>query len=247
MAAASNIQQLILGDEKKWTTFQALHDFSKITSLCLSHQHLHAIPCMLKMYHLKDLDLSHNELAVLAPNRLPSSISKLDLSWNNICEVGKSFKNQFTKTVSSSLANKPHLTDLNLSHNKISKLVDNVFLNSSKIKNLDLSFNFLTRHFSPLAGLHCLEELDFSHNQISSHNELSCLSACLNLRSLDLAENPIVAIGYHANLIMKLLPSKSLTISKSCSNLKTLVLLILKCRNKRTRMVKKLAMAKRRQ
>lgn len=81
-----------LQNKHAWNTYHALTDFSTVTSLDLSNQNFLAIPCLMRVFNLKFLNLSRNQIAVLCPNRLPHRIETLDLSWNEICELSKDVK-----------------------------------------------------------------------------------------------------------------------------------------------------------
>lgn len=81
-----------LQKKQTWGTYHSLADFSNVVSLDLSDKSLLAIPCLLRLFNLRSLNLSNNSISVLNPNRLPPRLEILNLSWNEICELSKEIK-----------------------------------------------------------------------------------------------------------------------------------------------------------
>lgn len=106
----------------------------------------------------------------------------------------------------------PNLRDLTLSNSPISstshisqfpdlstlvlenchlKDIEDVSVIAPQIECLILSHNDIT-DISPLIGLDSLTLLDLSYNAIDSDNAVQIISSCSNLKTLSMAENPII-------------------------------------------------------
>ena len=84
--------------------------------------------------------------------------------------------------------NLPHLTVLNLSHNKISKIPDSLF-GFIHLRLLDLSFNKIDNVPSTISLFHDLRKLDLSHNEISKIP--SSISNLKRLEKLNVSHNKL--------------------------------------------------------
>lgn len=78
-----------LANQLTWSSVHAIADFSNVLSLDLSNQRLTTVPCMLRIFNLKTLNLSNNQISALAPNKLPSRIEGADFSRNLISVVSR--------------------------------------------------------------------------------------------------------------------------------------------------------------
>jgi len=72
-----------------WTTLHATADFSHLTILRLDRLGLVVIPQLMRLYGLKDLSLDCNNIATIAPNRLPHKLEKISLRYNNLCDASR--------------------------------------------------------------------------------------------------------------------------------------------------------------
>ncbi|KAA3478084.1 protein STRUBBELIG-RECEPTOR FAMILY 6-like [Gossypium australe] len=82
---------------------------------------------------LKELDLSHNNLAGDIPYDIPQNLQRLNLAFN-----------QFTGSVPYSINQMHSLQYLNLAHNQLQNQLSDMFGPLSSLSTLDLSFNSLT-------------------------------------------------------------------------------------------------------
>ena len=84
--------------------------------------------------------------------------------------------------------NLPHLTVLNLSHNKICKVPDSLF-GFIHLRLLDLSFNKIDNVPSTISLFHDLRKLDLSHNELSKIP--SSVSNLKRLEKLNVSHNKL--------------------------------------------------------
>ncbi|XP_054031335.1 platelet glycoprotein Ib alpha chain [Dryobates pubescens] len=117
---------------------------NRFTSLALSD--------LVPLAQLRDLDLSHNELAALHTGPLLQTLQELILSHNELQELP-------------TLQGLPSLTHLALAHNRLAALPPGAFRAVSRLQDLDLRGNQL-RTLPPRAfeGLGALKDLDLSDN-----------------------------------------------------------------------------------
>ncbi|KAI5698515.1 hypothetical protein M8J76_015398 [Diaphorina citri] len=130
-----------------------------LTSVDLSHNNIENIPSDdSTMVNIKHLDLSFNPLTPQSINNIlnePKTVRALNLAGTNIENVVH--------------LETPFLQYLNLSHNKIQLLGQNIFDRSTLLEELDLGNNSINSldPFTPLwAKLHNLQTLDLSYNPI---------------------------------------------------------------------------------
>ncbi|KAL1452908.1 hypothetical protein WDU94_007093 [Cyamophila willieti] len=130
-----------------------------LTSVDLSHNNIEHIPSDdSTMVNIKHLDLSFNPLTRESVNNIlnePKTVRALNLAGTNIEEVVH--------------LETPFLQYLNLSHNTIKLLGQNIFDRSTLLEELDLGHNAINSldPFTPLwAKLHNLQTLDLSYNPI---------------------------------------------------------------------------------
>ncbi|KAK6268341.1 hypothetical protein QUC31_012501 [Theobroma cacao] len=82
---------------------------------------------------LKELDMSHNNIAGEIPYNLPPNLQQLNLAFN-----------RFTGSVPYVFHDMPSLQYLNLGHNQLQNQLNDMFAPLSSLSTLDLSFNALT-------------------------------------------------------------------------------------------------------
>ena len=138
------------------------------------------------MSHIRDMDLSHNQLnETLSQHLLPVSnvLRTLDLSFNNLVKLDQK-----------ALFGLPRLRNLNLKGNSIELIKPEAFKGLTRLRNLDLSNNdILELPVTVFRFLSNLETLDLSQNH------LQVISAGLttslhNLHSFTLSSNDIYRI-----------------------------------------------------
>ncbi|KAL7633109.1 UNVERIFIED_CONTAM: hypothetical protein RMT77_016479 [Armadillidium vulgare] len=143
---------------------EALEGLRTLSTLDLSNNRLVALPENVFMHtpNLMYIHVRNNSLTVLAPGlfRGLEYLVKLDLSYN---ELQSEWLTEF------SFQDLIRLVVLDLSHNKISQLNQQVFRDMYSVQELRLSHNQLMSlsgaSFSPCVNLHTL---DLSYNQIES-------------------------------------------------------------------------------
>ncbi|XP_031130969.1 protein STRUBBELIG-RECEPTOR FAMILY 2 [Ipomoea triloba] len=85
------------------------------------------------LQHLKQLELSSNNIQGEIPHDLPHNLTHLILAWNN-----------FSNSIPDSLTSLKHLQQLNLSHNMLSGPLGDFFGSMENLKLMDLSHNNFT-------------------------------------------------------------------------------------------------------
>ena len=130
-------------------------------------------------------------------------VQKLDLSYNNIANIG-------TVSISECLKNNNTLRELNISHNTISNngityIVKGLQTNTT-LQKLDVSNNNLSDYaalvFSDyLKDKNTIQELNISHNKISNNGIISIakgMQANFTLKLLDISHNKVTNDGVRA-------------------------------------------------
>ncbi|KAK8524716.1 hypothetical protein V6N13_015728 [Hibiscus sabdariffa] len=125
---------------------------------------------------LKELDLSHNNLAGDIPYNIPQNLQRLNFEFN-----------QFTGGVPYSISQMLSLQYLNLAHNQLQNALNDMFWSLSSLSTLDLSFNSLTgslpTSFQNLTGI---SSMYLQNNQFSGTIDVL---ANLPLDNLDVSNN----------------------------------------------------------
>lgn len=119
-----------------------------------------------------------------------SGLYTIDLGWNrNLKVLDLSYNNLSSLSLSgvNSMYNKNMLTDINVSHNMLSKLE---LPDNRTMKNLDISYNkFTEMSFKDASNL---KTINISHNNFSEIN----LAYCTPLVSADLSDNVLTSIVF---------------------------------------------------
>ncbi|MBA0623161.1 hypothetical protein Godav_008643 [Gossypium davidsonii] len=106
---------------------------------------------------LKELDLSHNNLAGDIPYNIPLNLTRFNLAYN-----------QFTGSVPYSINQMHSLQYLNLSHNQLQYQLNDMFGPLSSLSTLDLSFNSLTNALpQSFKNLTSLKSMYLQNNQFT--------------------------------------------------------------------------------
>ncbi|KAE8719967.1 Protein STRUBBELIG-RECEPTOR FAMILY 6 [Hibiscus syriacus] len=125
---------------------------------------------------LKELDLSHNNLAGDIPYNIPPNLQRLNLE-----------SNQFTGGVPYSISQMPSLQYLNLAHNQLQNALSDMFWSLSSLSTLDLSFNSLSGSLpESFRNLTSISSMYLQNNQFSG--TINVL-ANLPLDNLDVSDN----------------------------------------------------------
>lgn len=95
--------------------------------------------------------------------------------------------------VSSSIANKPNLIYLNLSHNRLEKLDRRIFWTVPNMEELNLSHNLLSGGTESLSSCRKLARLDLSANKIPTLGILAPLRLVRSLNTLAIGGNPLLS------------------------------------------------------
>ncbi|CAL8129087.1 unnamed protein product [Orchesella dallaii] len=138
------------------------------------------------------------------PTRIPASIKKLDLSWNNISKVH-----------GSNLGHLQNLEVLILASNELERVDASAFSNLTRLKSLSLAKNLLDQIPNPESLPKSLEILELEHNRIS-RVEGRVLVNNGRLQALNLGNNLIEFIANDAfqsltSLVMLQLNDNKLT------------------------------------
>ena len=207
--------------------------YNKLTNLSTAFSNLET---------LQNLTLHKNLLTTIPKNTFSGSenIVRLDLQANEIqtIEDGAFAQlrklriillnyNVITKVPEYLFADCVSLLQVYMQHNHISSLPLNTFAQNSPLFKLDLSYNTLTfsnPYVTPLNKLTFLQDLNLSHNNISSiHNDF--LFVHLQLKNLDMSHNSLSSlqdadIGFLSNVSLNLQHNNisSLRISENLQN-----------------------------
>ena len=166
----------------------AFADLRSLTSLDLSHQDLHDLEqyTFHKCKRMKTLDLSYNQLVQLDGESFDGlyELEHLDLGWNGITRVKKdAFKGLMSLTNLTmtkwklaphgldingySFAHLASITSLYLNGHDFLRVYPNTFHGCSKLVDLDLEFNSITRIFDGAFNtLSSLKRLNLNNNNI---------------------------------------------------------------------------------
>lgn len=172
----------------------SLTNFRGLRILKMSNNSLREIPSGFfeNASQLKEVYLNDNEISLI--NDLPSNLSVLDLSNNNL------------HMIPPALSSHSNLYKLNLSHNFIDSNSPFVIHHMNHLIDLDFSFNHLrTVNANFVVNLSNLTELRLENNEIR-HLELRAFQNLTRLKRLNLANNKISTVKrYHFDGISELL------------------------------------------
>ncbi|KAL4571637.1 hypothetical protein LXL04_018400 [Taraxacum kok-saghyz] len=127
-------------------------------------------------HHLKQLDVSNNNIYGEIPYGLPLNLTHLNLACNNLSQY-----------IPYSISSMKNLRHMNLSHNFLSGPVGNVFTGLSCLKEMDLSYNqFIGDLPSSFGTLRGLSRLFLQHNEFTGS---VIFLADLQLSDLNIQDN----------------------------------------------------------
>lgn len=131
--------------------------------------------------NMYSLDISHNNLTNLAIDAKLNKLKAIYLMNNNFIGIPNIFSND------------SELDYINLSHNKISHVIDPVFKNISRVRVLNLSYNCIS-HFNNeyTNALTNLAELSLGSNQIKDMINMSYFN---HLQSVNISDNQIAYVN----------------------------------------------------
>lgn len=189
----TTIRRLQLNDNLLSAIPQALTSLASLTELEMGHNQVASLSlaALQTVAGLESLSLPYNRLTHLAfqegtnpPSTTSLRLKNLTLAANEIISIDRGL-----------FAAMPHLTVLDLSHNRLTQLsnTDFAYLDLSLVV-LDLSHNDLDE-IAPLAlqNLHHLRTLSLEHNRL---RDLSSLHLPAHLRSLDLSHCALTIIDH---------------------------------------------------
>ncbi|KAK9075838.1 hypothetical protein SSX86_004167 [Deinandra increscens subsp. villosa] len=128
------------------------------------------------LHHLKQLDVSNNNIYGEIPYGLPLNLTHLNLACNNLSQY-----------IPYSLSSIKNLRHMNLSHNFLTGPVGNVFTGLLSLRDMDLSYNeFIGDLPSSFATLKGLSKLFLQHNEFTGS---VIFLASLQLTDLNIQDN----------------------------------------------------------
>ncbi|KAJ9548281.1 hypothetical protein OSB04_020824 [Centaurea solstitialis] len=128
------------------------------------------------LHHLKQLDVSNNNIYGEIPYSLPLNLTHLNLACNNLSQY-----------IPYSISSMKNLRHMNLSHNFLSGNVGNVFTGLACLKEMDLSYNeFIGDLPSSFGTLKGLSRLFLQHNEFTGS---VIFLASLQLTDLNIQDN----------------------------------------------------------
>ena len=152
---------------------------------------------------VETLNLSHNFLVTLPINSLSSisaTLVNMDISFNQISYI------------STSLSYMPNLFSLNLAHNKLTLLSDNIFSFLPQLISLDLSYNTIRANFKELFHeLQHVKELQLANIGLSTWPSFPLP----NLISLNLSGNGLDVLEPNSNVVFRLDRLRTLDLSRN--------------------------------
>ncbi|EAR96375.1 hypothetical protein TTHERM_00189440 (macronuclear) [Tetrahymena thermophila SB210] len=204
--------------KKELKSFNKLHlkqnDIKEIEELNLSANNIESTDNISLLTNLKALNISSNLLVKMYG--LPKSLILLNASNNKINELFSIRNNQVLQSCFDQMAN---LTILDLSKNNIAKLHSNLFDNCKHLSDIDLSHNKISDQLECFVKLPDLIKLNLSYNKITDLNSLCQLKGCLVI-ALNVLSNTVTKQNslQCENLLRAILPNiQSLTINQERS------------------------------
>ncbi|KAF7805733.1 Protein phosphatase 1 regulatory subunit 7 [Senna tora] len=179
--------------ENKLESLEGIQGLTNLTVLNAGKNKLKSMDQVRSLASLRALILNENEIVSICKLDQMKELNTLVLSKNPICKIGDALVKvkSITKlslsycqlqAIDSSLKSCVDLKELRLAHNEIKSLPDELAHNS-KLLNLDLGNNVITRH-----------------------SDLKVLKSLVNLRNLNLLGNPVATNEKIARKIRKALP-----------------------------------------
>eukprot|EP00388_Colpodella_angusta_P002496 GDKJ01008617.1.p1 GENE.GDKJ01008617.1~~GDKJ01008617.1.p1 ORF type:complete len:307 (-),score=46.29 GDKJ01008617.1:42-962(-) len=176
------------------TSMHILNNYKNLHTINVSHNQLRSLDWISGMHALVNIDASNN-LLISIPKYQPPKLTHINLSFNQIEQVGEwtfcenlkemSLRGNLIKEIGFGLSSNKQLEILDVSQNCITKLEDS--LEGLSLRELHIAANNLFS-FHGVSSLVRLELLDVQQNQISSLNGLSYENhPCL--RILNIVEN----------------------------------------------------------
>ncbi|XP_047423944.1 toll-like receptor 13 [Mugil cephalus] len=147
---------------------------------------------------LKQLDLDHNNISQIDAGGFSylTSLEKLNLNYNKLAYLGENAFDGLS-----------HLVELRISKNYIKEVAPTSFKSMESLRFLDISNNRLrciTKVHLLLQHLPQLRELYVRSNDFKTFQSWELTNTSLNLRYLDLSNNPIMAFRMNADVLPNL-------------------------------------------
>ncbi|KAL4504430.1 hypothetical protein ABPG72_009876 [Tetrahymena utriculariae] len=150
------------------------NDIKEIEELNISLNDLESTDNLSLLTNLQVLNISSNLLVKVYG--LPKSLTQLNASNNKINELFIIKNNLIFQSCFDQMA---YLKILDLSKNNIAKLHSNLFENCKHLSEIDLSHNKISDQLECFASLPDLTKLNLSYNKITDLNVLQQLQGCL--------------------------------------------------------------------
>lgn len=182
-----NLEHLNLSYNKIEKLPTSVKGLKNLKTVDLSGNKLPYLPTNAKYWKkVTSLDLSDNSLKQICVGSLPymTALEELDLSYNQLANNTSTLKSKLY-----SLKTLKNLTELNLSHNKLTSFPSDLFKGTTKMEKLDLSYNKLSYILKEVSYMKNLKQLNASNNQI--HTVTTYLPKCTKLSNLNLANNEL--------------------------------------------------------
>ncbi|KAL4495035.1 hypothetical protein ABPG72_015735 [Tetrahymena utriculariae] len=142
--------------------------------------------------NLNNLKLNNQNIKVISGINHYQNLQELDLSHNQILKI-------------QNIDRLYMLTSLNISHNKI-QILENIY-ELQNLQNLNASYNQIKVFPKFLIKNYNLRILNLSHNQIENEDCFNFLNKFVNLKSLDLSENPLAKLQNYQQSILSAIPT----------------------------------------
>ncbi|XP_029979833.1 toll-like receptor 13 [Sphaeramia orbicularis] len=177
---------------------------------------------------VKGIDLKRNKISKLQASDFRDFpvLTELNLQQNKISEIGKgTFSNLISLKTLVLTANRLHklgddvfhglgnLTELRIKANRIKIVTPTTFKSLSSLKRLDISDNYLhpiAKVYEVIQHMPHLQQLNIQKNQLATFYSYVLANRSIELKSLDISQNPIVVFRITANVFPNL---KSLTLA----------------------------------
>jgi Leucine-rich repeat (LRR) protein len=206
-----NLKTLDLsGNKIKTLKNQVFHSLKQVTSLDLHLNDIHRIElsALTDLSRLKNLYLELNQISTLKNVQFNSNLETLSLRFNLITNLNlinsSSLKylhvsNNRIQEINLQTTVMPNLEYLDLSQNLLISIKDKSFLNLTKLKHLNLSYNKLDLEIgfnnnSYFEGLTHIETLDLSFNEIKYLDSNKTFQYLVSLKYLNLSNNKLKSL-----------------------------------------------------
>lgn len=118
--------------------------------------------------------------------------------------------------VSSSVANKPNLVSLNLSHNRLERIDRRIFWTTPNLEVLDLSYNLLSNGLEALVSTcKSLRDLNLAHNRFEKLEHFKNFRFLKKLKQLELGNNPFLEKKLDLDVLLQTIGCRNIRLCRS--------------------------------